>query len=213
MIKISIKKTLLLLVVVGVIAAGVGWYLIQQKLAPTETYIKNCNKARLIYEQLVEFEKDYLELPSAETKDDDEMSSLDLSTANGYLGQLIIASARDSEEMFFIEGSAICLGDGPDNVVTPRKDVLRPGENGWAYFKGRDLAQEKSLPLLVPGWNPKIKTWDDNIWKTGIPVLAIDGSVTLYQAPNDGQKEEYITKKTDAPFKKDDPNLIQPASK
>lgn len=210
----KLKKILLLLFVVGIAGAGVAWYLIQQKLAPTENYIKNCNNARLIYEQLVEFEKDYLEMPSAGTKeDDDEMSALDLTTANGYLGQLIIASARDSEAIFYIEGSSCCSGDGPDNVVTPRNEVLKPGENGWAYFKGRDFAGDKSLPLLVPGWNPKTHIWDETIWKTGIPVLAVDGSVSLYQAPDDGEQEGYAIKKAELPFKKDDPNLVQPASK
>lgn len=210
----NIKKILLVLLVVGVAAAGVGWYLIQQKLAPTEAYIKNCNNARLIYEQFEEFEKDYLELPSAGTKEeDDEMSSLDLSTANGYLGQLIIASAMDSEEMFFIEGSGCCQSAAPDNVVTPRKEVLLPGENGWAYFKGRDLGIDKSLPLLVPGWNPETKTWDEELWKMGVPVLRVDGSVVLYQAPKDGRAEDHETTKSELPFKKDDPDLVQPAAK
>ena len=210
----NIKKILLLLLVVGIIAAGVGWYLIQQKLAPTENYIQNCNNARLIYEQFEEFEKDYLELPSAGAKEEDEeMSALDLSTANGYLGQLIIASAMDSEGIFFIEGSASCSGDAPDDVVTPREEVLRPGENGWAYFKGRDLAGEKALPLLVPGWNPKTKAWDEQVWGSGVPVLMIDGSVVLYQAPADGKQEEYATKKAEIPFKETDPNLVQPATK
>lgn len=210
----KIKKILLVMLVLGILAAGVGWYLIQKKLAPAEAYIKNCNNARRIYEQLVEFDKDYLELPSAEAREgDEEMSSLDLSSSNGYLGQLVIASAMDSEALFYIEGASCCSATAPDDVVTPRSEVLRAGENGWAYFKGRDLAADKSLPILAPGWNPKTKKWDESIWEKGTPVLLTDGSVSLYRAPADGKDGDYPTKKSELPFDKSDANLIQPATK
>jgi len=206
------KNILLGIVLLGIIGAGVGWYLIQQKLKPTEVYIRHCDNARRIHEQMVEFEMDYLGLPSAEAMaDDDEMSVLDLSTSNGYLGQLVIAAAMDSEEIFFLEGSSCCVGSAPDNKVTPRTEVLCPGENGWAYFKGRELDGDGTLPLLVPGWNPKTKKWDEDIWKTGIPVLRVDGSVVLYQAPKEGKIKDYDVKKGALPFSHDDPDLVQPA--
>ncbi len=214
--KKKIKLGLLGLLGLAIIAGGTLWYLIQQKLKPTENYIQNCHNARLIHEQLTEFELDYLELPSVDAMaDDTEAATLDLTSSNGFLGQLIIAAGRDSEEIFYIAGSSCCSGDAADNVVVPRTEVLRPGENGWAYFKGRaiDGNDDPSQPLLVPGWNPKTKEWDESIWKSGIPVLHVDGSVALYQAPDKGKDGDYEITKSDLPFKKDDPNLIQPSTK
>ena len=209
----SIKKIILAMGALGVIGAGVAWYLIDDKLTPTEDHIVNCKNGRRLYEQMVEFELDYLSLPSAESvQDDPEMEPLDLTSSNGYLGQLVVAAAMDSEQLFYIKGSAICSESGPDNVVMPRNEVLRPGENGWAYFKGRELGGDPKLPLLVPGWNPATKKWDD-IWKNGIPVVMLDGSVVLYQAPSDGTAGEYKTLKEKLPFDLADPNLIQPAHK
>jgi hypothetical protein len=208
----SIKKILLGMAILGLIGAGVAWYLIDDKLTPTEDYMKNCHNARRLYEQMVEFEKDYLSLPSAgSVSDDPEMAPLDLTSSNGYLGQLVVAAAMDSEKLFYIKGSSVCAE--PDNVVMPRNEVLKPGENGWAYFKGRELGGDPSLPLLVPGWNPATKKWDDAIWKNGIPVVMLDGTVILYQAPNDGTVEDYKTLKAKLPFDLTDPNLIQPSHK
>lgn len=214
--KLNPKKIMLGLLIVVLLGAGAAWYAIQQKLKPAENYIRYCNNARLIHEQLVEFEKDYLELPSAEAMaDDPEAKSLNLSTSNGLLGQLIIAAGRNSEEIFHIADSSVCSGSMPDNKVVPREEVLRPGENGWAYFKGKSIEgnTDPSQSLLVPGWNPKTKNWDDEIWKSGIPVLSVDGSVVLYQANSNSEKDGYTIKKADIPFKKEDPNLVQPAVK
>jgi hypothetical protein len=80
-----------------------------------------------------------------------------------------------------------------------------------AYFKGRELGKENPQPLLVPGYNPKTKKWDDVIWKHGVPVLFTDGSVVLYQAESDGEKDGYKTTTEKLPFKADDPKLVQPA--
>jgi hypothetical protein len=214
--KITKKKIALGLLVLVILGVGVGWYVIQQKLKPDAAYIQHCNNARLIHEQFVEFELDYLELPSAEAMaDDPEAAALDLTTSNGYLGQLIIAAAMESEEIFFIAGSSCCPGDAPDNVVVPRKEVLRPGENGWAYFKGRVIEgnADPSQPLLVPGWDPKTKGWSDVVWKNGVPVLRVDGSVVLYKASDNGRAGDYETQKADLPFEKDDPDWVQPATK
>jgi len=207
------KNILLALVVLGLIGGGVLTYLIRKKLEPTADYVRYCHNAHLIHEELVEFNEDYLELPSAEAlSDDPEAKELDFSTSNGYLGALIVAAAKDSEEIFFIAESSCCKGDAPDNVVIPRKNVLKAGENGWAYFKGRELEKDASQPLLAPGWNPETKEWDETIWKNnGIPVLKVDGSVTLYAAPKDGKDEEFETTTAALPFEKSDPALVQPA--
>ena len=210
----SIKKILIGMVALGVIGAGVAWYLIDEKLTPTEDYIVNCHNGRRLYEQMVEFEQDYLSLPSAgSVQDDPEMAPLDLSSSNGYLGQLVVAAAMDSEQLFYIKGAATCAESEPDHVVMPRNEVLRPGENGWAYFKGRELGGDPSLPLLVPGWNPATKKWDESIWKNGIPVVMLDGSVVLYEAPTNGTVGEYKTLKDKLPFDLADSNLIQPSHK
>ena len=207
-----IKKILVVLVLLALIAAGAGWYVIQKKLTPKEDYLKYCDQAHQIYEQMVEFEKDYLDVPSADAMEgDDEMKGLDLKTSNGYLAQLIIGAGMNSEEIFFLAGSSCCSGSGPDNKVAPAKEALRAGENGWAYFKGRELSKENPQPLLVPGYNPKTKKWDDDLWKHGVPVLFTDGTVVLYQAERNGEEGGYKTTTEPLPFKADDPNLVQPA--
>ncbi|GEM_PF-5181977 len=210
--KKHIKKILIVLVVLALVVAGGGWYMIQQKLKPKDDYIQYCDQAQRIYEQIVEFEKDYLGVPSAEAMEgDDEMVGLELSSSNGYLAQLIIGAGMDSEELFFLSGSSCCDGDAADNVVAPVAEVLRPGENGWAVFKGRELSDTPAKPLLVPGYNPKTKKWDDPIWKHGVPVLFTDGSVVLYQAESDGEAGGYKTTTKPLPFDVADPNLVQPA--
>jgi len=205
-------KILVAFVALALIGVGTGWYFLQQKLKPKDDYLQYCDKAHKIYEQMKEFEKDYLGAPSADAMEgDDEMVGLDLSASNGFLAQLIIGAGMDSEELFFLPGSSCCTGDSPDNLVAPAKEALRAGENGWAYFKGRELGKENPQPLLVPGYNPKTKKWDDVIWKHGVPVLFTDGSVVLYQAESDGEKGGYKTTTEKLPFKADDLNLLQPA--
>ncbi len=212
--KKHLKKILVTLIVLALIGGGAGWYLIQQKLKPKDDYLQYCDQATRIHEQMVEFEKDYLGVPSADAMDgDDEMVGLDLSTSNGYLAQLIIGAGMDSEELFFLAGSSCCAGVGPDNVVAPVKDALRPGENGWAYFKGRELDVSPPQPILVPGYNPQTKQWDDAIWSHGVPVLFTDGKVVLYQAESDGEDGGYKTTTASLPFKANDPDLVQPATK
>jgi hypothetical protein len=212
--KISLKKSLLGLLLIIFIAGGIGGYLLMKKLEPKADYLQYCDRAKCIHEQFVEFEKDYLGLPSTDAMEgDDEMLGLDLSTANGYLAQLIIGSGMDSEEIFFLEGSSCCVGDAPDNIVAPAKETLRPGENGWAFFKGRELGSNPPQPLLVPGYNPATKKWDDLIWKSGVPVLFTDGSVVLYRAEEDGEEDGVVTTKDDLPFSIDDQDLVQPATK
>jgi hypothetical protein len=209
----NIKKIMIGMVALGVIGAGVAWYLIDEKLTPPEDYVIICDNGLRIYEQIVEFEKDYLSLPSEESAlDDAEMESLDLKTSNGYLGQLVVAGAMDSELIFYIKGSAVCGESEPDNVVMPRSEVLTAGENGWAYFIGREFGAKPPLPILVPGWNPETKNWDSAIWKNGVPVVMTDGTVVLYKAPNDGTLGSYKTLKADLPFDLTDANLIQPAN-
>lgn len=210
--KKNIKKILLVLVVLGLVAAGGGWYIIQKKLEPKDDYLKYCDQAHRIYEQMVEFEKDYMDIPSADAMEgDDQMVGLNLQTSNGYLAQLIIGAGMNSEDIFFLKGAACCSGIAPDNKVAPAKEALRAGENGWAYFKGRELSKENPQPLLVPGYNPKTKKWDAAIWKHGVPVLFTDGSVVLYQAESDGEEGGYKTTTEPLPFKVDDPNLVMPA--
>lgn len=207
------KKRLLMLLLVLLLcaAAGVGYFL-KLKMTEKADYLKYCDHAHRLHHEMVEFEKDYIVLPSEEAVEmDDELAGFDLTSSNGYLGQLVVGAGMTSEELFFLKGSSVC--NGADNVVAPRKEILRPGENGWAYFKGRELAGDGALPLLVPGWNPKSGAWDDSIWKRGIPVLSVEGAVILYKASQDGEDGGYLTKKASVPFQIKAPELVQPAAK
>lgn len=202
---------LMLFAAVFVVAAGAGaGIFLYKKMQPKANYLVNCDKAKRIYNQLASFQMDYETLPSQEAVEMDEtLEGIKLDSANGYLRQLAFATNMVSEEPFYIEGSSVCKGHAADNKVTPQEEILKAGENGWAYFSRKTL-KEVRLPLLVPGWNPETKEWDEAIWEQGIPVLMTDGSVSLYKAGSNGKDGNYATLKAELPFSKGDSLLLQP---
>ena len=206
--------------VLALIGGGIGYYVWKNKFAEKDDYVKHCYSANRLYHLFAGFNEDYMGMPGPEAVEmDPELVGFDFSSSNGYLGQLLVAMNADSEELFFLKGSSVCPGEHADNKVAPNKEALRAGENGWAYFKNRDLNSAKKQPLLVPGWNPATKKWDDPVWENGIPVLFTDGSVVLFRSgsnkviSSENAWAEYATSTEDLPFELDDPNLIQPLTK
>ena len=183
------------------------------KFRESSDHFEKLDKARAIYTQMLSFNRDYETLPSLEAVEiDDELAGFDLTSSNGYFGQLIAATNMTTEAPFFLEGSCACTATPPDNIVAPRSETLKAGENGWAYFKGRKIdSQSAPQPLLVPGWNPATKQWDDALWSEGIPVLSTDGAITLYKAQRNDSSSQNIMTKSDLPFAQNDLDLIQPS--
>lgn len=208
------KKRILFSGLFAVIVASVIGTVLYQKVKEAPDYMKHCHSAKRLYQHFVDFNEDYLSMPGPEAAEmDAEIEGFDYSSSNGYLGQLLVAMNANSEENFFLEGSSVCSGEKPDNIVAPNQEALKAGENGWAYFTGRDLETDGKLPLLVPGWNPATKKWDDPLWDNGIPVLFVDGTVILYRAGSNGTDEGYETTTDPLPFDINDPNLLQPLAK
>ncbi len=223
------KKAIIILLVIGIVSVGgAAFYIYKTKFEEKADYLKHCYAAHRLHELFVGFNEDYMGMPGPEAAEmDDTLAGFNFDSSNGYLAQLLVAMNVDSEEFFFLKGSAVCEGDAPDNIVAPNEEALRAGENGWAYFKGRSLDDPKNPALLVPGWDPSSKKYDQPVWSHGIPVLHVDGSVILYNSPDDEEYEPYTAHiqlldnkefKTSAttkplPFKQADPQLIQPLAK
>jgi prepilin-type N-terminal cleavage/methylation domain-containing protein len=95
----------------------------------------------------------------------------------------LIPTYLDNEQVFVVPGSK----DGPhaDNIIDPYTQILRPGENHWAYIEGLSETSSSLWPLVVDGANAagqytNVQGDLGGIWKgTKAIVINTDGSSHL----------------------------------
>jgi prepilin-type N-terminal cleavage/methylation domain-containing protein len=112
------------------------------------------------------------------------------SGTNAYGGKIVTAndafrslipSYIDNETVFTVSRSK----DGPraDNKIDPQQEILRPGENHYAYVAGLSTTSNSNWPLVVDGSDgsghyTNIESDYGGVWKgTKAVVARTDGSV------------------------------------
>ena len=114
-----------------------------------------------------------------------------LNNSNEALRTLLPAY-MSTDSVFTCPGSI----DGPkaDNKITPENEILKAGENHWAYIAGLNTGSNSSWPLLVDGTDGSgfytdKETDAGGIWK-GMKaiVLHTDNSAAMQKLYGTGQK-------------------------
>jgi prepilin-type N-terminal cleavage/methylation domain-containing protein len=91
-----------------------------------------------------------------------------------------------SEQIFWLAGSAWCSAAQPDDVidnptVVPSQQTLKTGENEWAYVLGLNDSSNPAVPLIADGFvsggetshkYTKIQTDKGGVWK-GLNAIVI----------------------------------------
>jgi len=105
-----------------------------------------------------------------------------ITTSNDAFRSLI-PNYLDSEKVFVVPGSV----DGPstDNITDPYTQILKPGENHFAYIEGLSETSNSQWPMIVDGANSLGEYTTDQsqpggVWKgTKAVVINTDSSAHL----------------------------------
>ncbi|MDA7882233.1 type II secretion system GspH family protein [Akkermansiaceae bacterium] len=176
-----------LLVVIAIIAvlAGLATPAIL-KAKKSADKAKTINNAKQIGIAMTEFDSQYGEFPSDETRQllEDEGSEVPIgNTANDYLAQLLISKILDSEKVFYAKGVR-GVREG-DDVFNTRDKALEKSENGFGYIMlndGTALSQSYGssaipvicAPLKSGGIDP---VFDAGAYNNEYVYLKLDSSV------------------------------------
>ena len=176
-----------LLVVIAIIAvlAGLATPAIL-KAKKSADKAKTISNAKQIGIAMTEFDNQYGEFPSDETRDllEEEGEEVPIGdSANDYLAQLLISKVLDSEKVFYAKGVR-GVREG-DDVFNTRDKTLEKSENGFGYIMlndGTGLSQsygQSSIPVVCAplksgGIDP---VFDEGAYNNEYVYLKLDSSV------------------------------------
>jgi hypothetical protein len=158
-------------------------YLIKQKKRMEMHQVQSCTKS--IYLCMIDFENDMANFPDDRTaREQPELVRFTGASSNRYLGQLIAGGYLKAECIFSIKSS---MGTEADEVISPPSEILKKGENGWAYvmmtngspnslIQGLSTDDYGQLPLLVAPLQDATGTINPKPFSKRAIVLRIDGS-------------------------------------
>lgn len=160
--------------IIGVLAALATPAILKQKKRMQMTMALSNSKQ--VYLCMMDFESDMGSFPDDKTAEQLPDPELYRGTsANPYLAQLIAGGYCMSESIFNTTSSD---KNGADNLINPPTEVLKAGENGWAYV----LVDDKTEDPVIRG----LTTSD----RGDIPVLIaplVDPSGAIDRKPFDGK--------------------------
>jgi hypothetical protein len=134
---------------------------------------------------MMDFENDMASFPDDRTaREQPELANFTGTSSNRYLGQLIAGGYLKAESIFSIKPST---GTEADEVISPPSEILKKGENGWAYvmmtnglpnssIRGLSTDDYGQLPLLVAPLQDATGTINPKPFSKRAIVLRIDGS-------------------------------------
>lgn len=167
----------------GVLIVLVVPYAIKLKKRMEMHQAQSCTKS--IYLCMIDFENDMASFPDDRTaREQPELVSFTGTSSNRYLGQLIAGGYLKSEFIFSIKSS---MGTEADEVISPPSEILKKGENGWAYvmmmngssnslIEGLSTDDYGQLPLLVAPLQDATGTINPKPFSKRVIVLRLDGS-------------------------------------
>ncbi len=133
------------------------------------------NNAKQIFYLMIEFDAEFGDFPSDSTAVD-ELAGCTGEFSNDYFAQFFAAGYTKSEEIFYAKGGS-GIRKRPDNIITPRSELLSAGECGFAYIKNLSTENHAETPLLLaPMYGNGFKFNTDAYDGKGV-VLQIDGAV------------------------------------
>ena len=140
--------------------------------------------------------------PSKDTAEFYEVPGTEKS--NDLLKQLFASGNTNSERIFWVKGSEVCIKKRPDDVTTiggkyDNSKTLEAGDCGWAYVEDQTNVDNPSRPLLFD--SPPTAAgldFDPELWEKKAVVLRIDSSARAEKLnPNnklmDGDNKELLT--------------------
>ena len=146
---------------------------------------KVTGNAKSFFYLMVEFDGDYGQFPNDQTAEGDaKLNGYTGQYSNDYFGQFIAGGYTSSEEIFYAKGNDV-WGSKPDNVISPKEEILKEGECGFAYNKGYSTNFNSAAPLIMaPMYGDGFK-FDPYIFDNKAVVLRIDGSVKQLRLNDD----------------------------
>ena len=146
---------------------------------------KATSHTKLLYYLMLDFDSEYGEFPNDRTAArNTKLNGYSGEYSNDYLGQFVAASYIDSEVIFYAKGP-YNRGSKPDNVISPKEEILKEGECGFAYNKGYSTASNSGIPLLMAPMYGDGYKFDPYLFGNKGVVLRIDGSVKQLKLNDD----------------------------
>lgn len=181
-------------IVAGIIVCGVFLFLgtlALKALAQKGGQMRSLSCARSIWCALQLYSGDNDgEFPSYQIKNN-QITNIPVSDSNAAFAQLFPTYVQ-SEQLFWIKGSAFCNANGPDDMIDnpplePPVKTLARGENGWAYVVGLTAKSNPNLPIIADGFFDSVRhTYSrDKDQKGGVwngkkaAVVRMDGSGSM----------------------------------
>jgi len=158
-------------------------YVMEQEKKAVMT--KATGHSKQLFCLLLEFDSEYGEFPNDRTAArDTKLNGYSGEYSNDYFGQFVAAGYIDSEEIFYAKGP-YNRGSKPDNVISPKEEILKEGECGFAYNKGYSSAYNSGIPLLMAPMYGDGYKFDPYLFGNKGVVLRIDGSVKQLKLNDD----------------------------
>ena len=116
------------------------------------------SNGKQLYLCMLDFESDMGSFPDQSTSEDHkDPAYYDAGTSNRYLAQLIEGDYTTSEMLFTTGEEGYNKADG---IISPNAEILKKGENGWAYvlvddktdtpvIRGLSTADGGDIPFLI----------------------------------------------------------------
>jgi len=136
----------------------------------------------------------------------------------------LVPSLIDDEQIFACSSSTV--GRSADGKTEPREEILKPGENHYAYVAGLTTSSKSTWPLVIDGTNGDGTYTNDNNAPGGVwngdkaVVVTVSTSASLVRLR--GENNARFVPRTDDPTKNalavteymgDDVKLLEPARK
>ena len=150
-----VELLVVIAIIVALAALATPAILKQRKKMDMTQAISNSKQVYLV---LMDFENDMGNFPDPDlARENDDLEGFSSSTANQLLGQLIAGGYTKSEEIFYAKGGNPAGNKKPNDVISPRTEILQAGECGFAYVmvtgdgsgpRGLSTSDNGGLPVI-----------------------------------------------------------------
>ena len=148
------------------------------------------SNGKQLFMGMMEFESEYGHYPDDQSANKNpKLAGFTGEYANAYLAQLIAGGYVTTESLFYAGHGSEKRMVKADDVITPRSEILKKGENGFAYvmanedglIRGLSSSDDRKLPLLVA---PMMRngSFDRMPFDKKVVVIKVDGSSSLLKS-------------------------------
>ena len=125
------------------------------KRARTAETLNNARQVKFACDGFaVDFDGQY---PNEDTGEQLQRDGLGTKFSNDYFRQLFLSGETQSERIFWVKRASTCSAAKPDDVLgkekrTELKEILKPGDCGFAYVTEQTNTSNVARPLIVMGY-------------------------------------------------------------